>query len=163
MRVIRLNFHEFFKALGGNLCARILIIQKCYSDNSTNILRQERTVSTSTTHSHRWTTSQATNWYLWRRGAFEEMDEYNEIVFYLLAWLAFWLIIEIKILFTCGMRIYLNDETLKKKSRVRGKLPFFCRCCLSTYDGPRAGENIPRRRLKLITILLSAICIPALD
>lgn len=57
--------------------------------------------------------------------SFEEMDEYNEIVFYLLAWLAFWLIIEIKILFTCGMRIYLNDETLKKKSRVWGKLPFF--------------------------------------
>lgn len=28
------------------------------------------------------------------------MDEYNEFVFYLLAWLAFWLIIEIKILFT---------------------------------------------------------------
>lgn len=35
--------------------------------------------------------------------SFEEMDEYNEFVFYLLAWLAFWLIIEIKILFTCGM------------------------------------------------------------
>lgn len=49
----------------------------------------------------------------WQTGIYgeeelSEMDEYNEIIFYLLVWLAFWLIIQIKTLFTCGMRIYLN-------------------------------------------------------
>lgn len=70
------------------------------------------------------------------------MDEHNEIVFYLLAWLAFWLIIEIKILFTWGMRIYLNYETLKKKSRSLWKIAVFFVVDLSTYDGLCAGENV---------------------
>lgn len=42
------------------------------------------------------------------------MDEYNEFVFYLLAWLAFWLIIEIK--FYSHTRIYLNYKKQKKSS-----------------------------------------------
>lgn len=55
--------------------------------------------------------------------SFEEMDEYNEIIFYLLAWLAFWLIIEIKILFTCGTRTWRTEISRLMTDRAMLKKP----------------------------------------
>lgn len=53
--------------------------------------------------------------------SFEETNEYNEVVFYLLAWLAFWLIMEIKILF----KNMWNEILFKLQKKYHGAVHSF--------------------------------------